>query len=99
MRDAPASRGAGILPALANEERKAGTLAALLFASRWQEGETPTPLDPPLARHFGKPAMTIRNQGKKTALAGFAREVESAKSPPRRENVLQIHGYAATFSA
>ena len=30
MRDAPASRSAGILPALANEEGKAGTLAAIL---------------------------------------------------------------------
>ena len=37
MRDAPASRSAGILPALANEERKAGTLAAILshLIGRW----------------------------------------------------------------
>ena len=37
MRDAPASRSAGILPALANEVGKGGTLAAILShpIGRW----------------------------------------------------------------
>ncbi len=48
----PASRRAGILPALANEVGKSGTLAATPVTSHWHshrlEGKMPTLLDPRL---------------------------------------------------
>ena len=60
MRIAPASRSAGILPALANEEGKGGTLAAILSHPIGRWARRPTLLDLPLARHLGQPAITGR---------------------------------------
>jgi hypothetical protein len=60
MRDAPASRSAGILPALANEVGKAGTLAAILSHPIGRWARRPTLLDLPLARHLGQLAITVR---------------------------------------
>lgn len=44
LRDAPGSRSVGILPALANEERKAGTLAAILSRPIGWRARRPPPL-------------------------------------------------------
>jgi hypothetical protein len=55
------------LPALANEDGKGRTLAAIPFASHWPVGETPTLLDPPLARHLGNPLHALRRGAENAA--------------------------------